>query len=53
VNPWFQPDTGRASTVSEFMHGEVTEVLIFNRELTQWERDTLSINYLNKRFNLW
>ncbi|MSU58659.1 MAG: hypothetical protein EXS35_10865 [Pedosphaera sp.] len=42
-----------ASTVSEFLHGEVSEVLIFNRELTAAERGTVSTNYLNKRFNLW
>ena len=42
-----------ASVPSEFLRGEISEVLIFNRELTQAERDTVSTNYLNKRFNLW
>jgi len=37
----------------KFLRGEISEVMIFNRELTAGERDVVATNYFQKRFNLW
>jgi len=58
--PSFPTDTinkgllGRgANSFTSFLNGEITELMVFDRELTQTERDAIGTNYLNKRFNLW
>ena len=41
------------NTTHNYFSGEITEIMIFNRALTQPERDIVSANYLNKRYKLW
>ncbi|MCU0783444.1 MAG: hypothetical protein MUF81_05220 [Verrucomicrobia bacterium] len=56
-NPAFQPNNCRLgrgdSTISKYLVGEISELMIFNRELTAAERDTVTTNYFRMRFNLW
>ena len=35
------------------MHGYISELMIFDRELSAAERGALATNYFNQRFNLW
>jgi hypothetical protein len=42
-----------ASSPVEYLRGEVAEWMVFNRELSQAEREAIKTNYFNKRFNLW
>jgi hypothetical protein len=38
---------------ARYFYGNISEVMFFNRALTQPERDVVATNYLNKRYNLW
>jgi hypothetical protein len=45
------PQLGRSGT-SDYFRGYMSEIMIFDRELTSAERDALATNYFHQRFGL-
>jgi hypothetical protein len=41
------------SDSGNYFRGYISELMIFDRELTAAERGTVATNYLRVRFNLW
>jgi hypothetical protein len=38
---------------ANYFRGYISEVMIFDRALTDPERDAVAVNYLRRRFGLW
>ncbi len=49
----FSPGPRLGMEDSDYFRGYISELMIFNRELTTAERDTVATNYLKVKFNLW